>query len=151
MDTSGIYIKQQICARNQEQVLTESSGRKAQMFHPCSHQGVEFLPLRAPEQGQSLLADPLCRAACSPLGPTGAPTSLPAQPSCPLHALSPEQWVVWGVGGGWDGLRGGGVAVNAGPGQQRLSGFSGVLVVFHCDGYLGLTHKHNHTFTYTKL
>ena len=118
--------------------LTESSWRQAQVFHPRPHQGVEFLPLRAPEQGQSLLVDPLGRAARTPLGPAGAPTPLPAQPPRPLHALPPEQRVVRGVRGGGDGLRGGGVTVSAGPGQQGLSGFSGVLVGLHCDGDLGL-------------
>lgn len=64
------------------------------MFHPRSHQGVEFLPLRAPEEGQSLVADPLRRTARPPLGSAGAPTPLPAQSPCPLHALPPEQRVV---------------------------------------------------------
>lgn len=118
--------------------LTESSWRKAQVFHPRSHQSVELLPLGAPEQGQPLLADPLCRAARTPLGRTGASTPLPAESPCPLHALPSEQRVVRGVGRRGDGLWGGGVTMSAGPGQQRLSGFSGVLVVFHCDGYLGL-------------
>lgn len=125
--------------------LTESSGRKAQMFHPRSHEGVEFLPLRAPEQSKSLLADPLRRAACTTLGPAGAPTSLPAQPPCPLHALPPQQWVVRGMRGCRDGLGGSGVTVSAGPGQQGLPGLSGVLIVFHCDGYLGLTQACKHT------
>lgn len=131
--------------------LTESSWRKAQMFHPSPHQGIEFLPLWAPEQGQPLLADPLRCATGAPLGPAGAPAALPAQPPCPLHALPPEQRVVRGVGGGGDGLWGGGVAVGAGPGQQGLSGFSGVLVVLHRDGHLGLKHTHSHTLAYTNL
>lgn len=123
-------------------LLTESSWRKAQVFHPRSHQSIEFLPLGTPEQGQPLLADSLGCTAWTPLGCAGAPPPLPAQPSCPLHTFPPQQWVVWGVGGGGDGLWGGGVPMNACAWQQGLSGFSGVLVVFHCDGYLGLSRKH---------
>lgn len=129
--------------------LTESSWRKAQVFHPRSHQGVEFLPLRAPEQRQSLLADPLRRAARTPLGRAGAPTPLPAQPPGPLHALPPEQGVVWGVGRGGDGLRGGGVTMSTGPGQQGLPGLSGVLVVFHRDGHLGLWRTNITAYSHT--
>lgn len=121
-------------------LLTESSWRKAQMLHPCSHQSIEFLPLRTPEKGQSLLADSLGCAASTSLGCAGTPSPLPAQSSCPLHAFPPEQWVVRGVRGGGDGLWGGGVPMNACAWQQGLSGFSGVLIVFHCDGYLGLSH-----------
>lgn len=96
--------------------LTESTWRKAQMFHPCPHQRIEFLPLWAPEKSQSLLADPLCRTAGSPFGPAGTPTPLPAQPPCPLHALPPQQRVVWRVRRGGNGLRGCRVPVDAGPG-----------------------------------
>lgn len=127
----------------------ESSWRKSQMFHPRSYQGVEFLPLRAPEQGQPLLVDPLCRTARAPLGPAWAPTPLPAQPPCPLHALPPEQRMVWGVGGGGDGLWGGGVTVNTSPGQEGLPGFSGVLVILDCDGNLGLWHTNITTYSDT--
>jgi hypothetical protein len=31
------------------------------------------------------------------------------------------------------------------PGQQGLSGLSGVLVVLHCDGHLGLRERHTHS------
>lgn len=123
-------------------LLTESSWRKAQVFHPRSHQSIEFLPLRTPEQGEPLLADSLSCTAWASLGCAGAPPPLPAQSSCPLHAFPPEQWVVWGVGGGGNGLWGGGVPMNACAWQQGFSGFSGVLIVFHCDGYLGLSRKH---------
>lgn len=74
------------------------------MFHPRSHQGVELLPLGTPEEGQSLLADSLGRAARAPLGCAGTPPPLPAQSSGPLHAFPSEQRVVRGVGGGGDGL-----------------------------------------------
>lgn len=115
------------------------------MFHACADQRVELLSLRASEQGQSLLADPLCSASCGPLRPAGPPTPLPAQPSGPLHALPPEEGVVRRVGGRGGGLGRGGVAVGTPPGQQGLSGLSGVLVVLHCDGHLGLRERHTHT------
>lgn len=121
-------------------LLTESSWRKAQMLHPRSHQSIELLPLGTPEKGQSLLADSLGCAACTSLGCAGTPPPLPAQSSGPLHAFPSEQRVVRGVRGGGDGLWGGGVPMKALAWQEGLSGFSGVLIVFHCDGHLGLSH-----------
>lgn len=117
------------------------------MFHARPHQRVEFLPLGAAEQGQSLLTDPLCSAARTPLAGAGTPAPLSAQPPSPLHALPPEQRVVGRVRRGGDGLGRGGIAVNAAARQQGLSGLSCVLVVFHCDGDLRLSHTNNPTLS----
>lgn len=68
--------------------LTESGWREAEVLHACPDQRIELLPLGASEQAQSLLRDPLSRTSRS-LGTTRPTSALPAEPPCPLHALSP--------------------------------------------------------------
>lgn len=123
--------------------LTESRWREAEVLHARTDQCVQFLPLRATEQAESLLRDPLGGATRS-LG-TARPTSaLPAQPPCPLHALPPQQWVIHGVGGwgrgGWW-LRWGGILMKTRATEQRLSQLPGVLIVLHRDGHLRLRRR----------
>lgn len=123
--------------------LTESRWRESEVLHACAHQGVELLPLGAAEQAESLLRDPLGRAARS-LGTTRPTPALPAQPPRPLHALPPQQWVIRGMGGrgrGGQWLGRGGVAMRTRATEQRLSELPRVLIVLHRDGHLRLMRR----------
>lgn len=97
--------------------------RKPQVFHSIFHKFSKLLSFWPPEEVQALLGDFLSSF-------TGVLGTFSAQPSGPLHALSPQQGMVWLVAGG-------GVPVVA-PVMTLFFGIFGVFPFFHTDRYLRL-------------
>lgn len=96
---------------------------KAQVFHPIFYKLSKLLSFGPPVEVQSLLGYFFCSF-------PRMLWSFSAQPPSPLHALPPQQWMVWLVAGGW-------VAVHAAV-VPWLFGIFGVFPLFHTDGYLRL-------------
>lgn len=74
-------------------LLTVSRGGEAQVPHAVADQLRQLLPLGASVEVEALLGDALCVVLAGVPAHALPPHALLAQPSCPLHALLPQQGV----------------------------------------------------------